>query len=78
VADLYKQGKAYDYVITVCDEAQAGRCPVFPGAGVRLHWGFEDPSGLSGTHQEKMIRIRMIRDAIREKIIGWVAGNEGK
>ncbi|MFZ5800407.1 MAG: arsenate reductase ArsC [Candidatus Omnitrophota bacterium] len=36
--DFYKQGKQYDYVITVCDESQAKGCPVFPGKGHRLHW----------------------------------------
>ena len=39
VFDFYKQGKQYDCVITVCDESQSGMCPVFPGAGKRLHWG---------------------------------------
>jgi len=46
VFDFYKQGKRYDYVITVCDESHAGRCPVFLGTAVtnRMHWAFDDPS----------------------------------
>ena len=48
------KGTEFDYVITVCDEGNAERCPIFPGKAERLHWGFEDPSGLGGSHQEKL------------------------
>ena len=50
VFDFFKQGKLYDYVITVCDESSAERCPLFPGLIHRLHWSLEDPSGFTGTH----------------------------
>ncbi|MDD5108173.1 MAG: arsenate reductase ArsC [Candidatus Omnitrophica bacterium] len=72
VFDFYKQGKQYDYVITVCDESQSGACPVFPGKGERLHWGFDDPSGFQGTWEEKLEKIRQVRDKIKQKIIEWL------
>jgi len=72
VFDLYKQGKSYDYVVTVCDEAQAERCPVFPGNAKNLHWGFNDPSRFTGTHDEILVETRMVRDEIEKKIKDWV------
>ncbi len=70
--DLYKQGKQYDYVITVCDESQSGVCPAFPGKGERFHWGFDDPSGFTGSLSEKIGKTRLIRDKIRDRIIEWI------
>ena len=29
VFEFFKQGKRFDYVITVCDEGSAGKCPFF-------------------------------------------------
>ena len=72
VFDLYKQGKRYDYVITVCDESQSGRCPVFPGATQRLHWSFADPSGFTGSWEDKLAKTRQARDQIETKIKDWV------
>jgi arsenate reductase len=70
--DFYRQGKQYDYVITVCDESQAGACPMFPGRGERLHWGFEDPSKFQGTREEKLEKTRTVRDQIKQKINEWI------
>ena len=72
VSDVLKQGKRFDYVITVCDEASAEKCPVFPGAGKRLHWGFTDPSSLTGTEEQKLQRTREIRDEIKKRVQAWV------
>jgi arsenate reductase len=72
VVDLIKQGKSYDYVVTVCDESSAERCPVFPGQAKRLHWGFPDPSALTGNEAEKLNRTRQIRDQIRTKVEHWL------
>ena len=43
-------GQTFDYVITVCDSARQD-CPVFPGEGERLHWGYDDPSAAEGTRR---------------------------
>jgi arsenate reductase (thioredoxin) len=68
VDDILATENKYDYVVTVCDEANAERCPIFPGGGVKLHWGFPDPSALNGTEEERLIETRRIRDMIREKV----------
>ena len=69
VYDFYREGKSYDYVITVCSKDAAERCPIFPGGGQRLHWPFDDPSKAKGSHEEKLVEVRRIRDEIREKIL---------
>lgn len=68
VFEFYKNGKKFDYVITVCDEASGLRCPVFPGALQKLSWSFEDPSSLTGSEEEKLISISAIRDSIKIKL----------
>jgi len=72
VMDLLKQGKLYSYVITVCDETSAERCPIFPGPAKRLHWGFTDPSKFEGTFEERVGKTRVVREQIRQKISTWL------
>ncbi len=72
VFGFLKAGKRYSYVVTVCDETAAERCPIFPGTGKRLHWGFADPSTLTGSKEEKLARTREIRDQIKTHIITFL------
>lgn len=72
VHDILRQHKAYDYVITVCDEASAEQCPRFPGSAQRLHWGFPDPSGLCGSDDKKLNETHQIRAAIKQQVLGWI------
>lgn len=71
VFDLVKAGKIYSYVVTVCDESSAEKCPIFPGLAKRLHWNFPDPSALTGTEEEKLAETRKIRDMIKNHIENW-------
>jgi arsenate reductase len=71
VFDYIKAGTLFAYVITVCDETSAERCPIFPGISQRLHWSFPDPSAFQGSHEEKLAKTREVRDAIAGKILEW-------
>ena len=75
VASMIERGPFFDCIITVCDEASAERCPVFPGPGQRLHWLFQDPSGFTGTREEKLVGTRQVRDAIHAQVAAWCAAN---
>lgn len=70
--DFFRKGKLFNYVITVCDETAAERCPIFPGHVKRLHWGFPDPSALEGSYEEKLQKTRIIRDSLKAKIEEWL------
>ena len=72
VLGFIKEGRLYSTVVTVCDETAAERCPIFPGVTQRLHWSFPDPSQFTGTPQERLARIRKVRDAIRDRIQSWI------
>jgi arsenate reductase len=71
VAAMLKSSKLFAYIITVCDETSAERCPIFPGVTTRLHWSFPDPSAFQGP--EKLAKTREVRDDIKEKIEQWCA-----
>jgi arsenate reductase len=73
VFDMYKAGKLFRYVVTVCDTEAAERCPVFPGVAQRLHWSFADPSQAKGSDEEKMAQVRAVRDEIRRQIEAWAS-----
>jgi arsenate reductase len=73
VEDMLGSGQKFDWVITVCDETSAERCPIFPGGAKRLHWSFPDPSRFEGTAEEKLRDTRDVRDLIKGRVEAWCA-----
>lgn len=60
-------GQDFDFVVTVCDDADKN-CPRFSGkVGKRLHIGFPDPAKATGTDAEKLAVFRKVRDDIRTR-----------
>lgn len=72
VFDLLKAKAQYDYVITVCDESQSEKCPIFPGQAKKIHWSFADPSQFQGAEEEKLAQTRIVRDQIKQTIAAWL------
>jgi arsenate reductase len=72
VFDFFKQGKLFDYVITVCDKQVEENCPVFPGITKRLSWNFPDPASFAGSEKERLTKARELREAIKDSIINWL------
>ncbi|HEY1059483.1 MAG TPA: arsenate reductase ArsC [Limnobacter sp.] len=60
-------------VITVCDSAAAETCPFWPGAPVKIHWGFPDPSNAQGGDEAKRTAFDVTRQAIGYKLLQLLA-----
>ncbi len=71
IAEMLAAGHHFDYAITVCDDAQAESCPIFPGVVKRLHWSIPDPHAVLGTTEEKLVFVRGVREQIRQLVAEW-------
>jgi arsenate reductase len=70
--DTYLGKVLFQYLITVCDDADKNCPTVWPGVNQRMHWSFEDPAAFEGTDDEKLAKFREIRDLIEERIKTWL------
>ena len=57
-------GQAFDYVITVCDNARES-CPIFPATTQRIHWSLDDPAAVQGTENQRLGEFCRVRDQLR-------------
>ena len=67
-------GREFDYVITVCDNANE-QCPVFPGKTKRIHWSFDNPAAAAGDEAARLAVFRRVRDEIGERLRAFVEGS---
>jgi len=63
----------FQYLVTVCDDADKNCPTVWPGVNNRMHWSFQDPAASEGTDEEKLAKFREVRDLIETKIKAWLA-----
>jgi arsenate reductase len=62
----------FQYLITVCDEAEKNCPTVWPGVNKRFHWSFEDPSKFEGSDEQKLAKFREVRELINAKVKSWL------
>lgn len=72
VFQFFKEGRRYNYVVTVCDEASASRCPIFPGIHKKINWSFEDPSSFNGDDAERLTKTIAVRDTIKNAVLEFI------
>ncbi len=64
-------GQVFDFVITVCAEADRN-CPVFTGSvRRRVHLPFEDPARATGSNEQVRAVFRRVRDQIRDRLLDF-------
>lgn len=69
--DYFKQGRHYNYVITVCDEASKEPCPIFPSLEGLIHWNITSPA-CDGTDEEKKVKVRQSKEELKINIITFI------
>jgi arsenate reductase len=57
-----------DFVFTVCDNAAAEVCPVWPGQPMSAHWGLPDPAAVEGDEKHKWLAFRQTFNALERRI----------
>ncbi|HTB33034.1 MAG TPA: arsenate reductase ArsC [Bacteroidia bacterium] len=71
VFEFYKQGKHFDYVITVCDTANE-QCPFFPSQKGKMHWSFRDPSKFTGSPEEILEEVKKLKEEMKKEITEFI------
>jgi len=70
--EVYLGKLHFNYLITVCDNAEKNCPAVWPGVNQRLHWSFDDPAAYVGSYDERLQKFREVRDQIERKVLKWL------
>lgn len=62
--------RAFDLVVTVCDQAAGESCPLFPGKPKKLHWSIPDPAKATGTEADIEATFNQAFFMLKERIEG--------
>ncbi len=62
------KNKAFDLIITVCDNAAAESCPLFLGNFIKVHLGMEDPAKFTGSNAEIEAEFERIFQIIETRV----------
>jgi arsenate reductase len=71
--DEYLGKVLFQYLITVCDDADKNCPTTWPGISNRMHWSFEDPAAFEGPDEGKLAKFRQVRDQIEKRVKDWLA-----
>lgn len=66
----------FAYVITVCGDAEENCPAVFLNMGKHEHWPFIDPAKFTGSDDERLERVRAVRDQIDQRVRQWIEEQE--
>jgi len=61
-------GPKFDFVFTVCDNAAAEACPVWPGQPMTAHWGIPDPAEATGSPAEIALAFKDAYRLLNQRI----------
>lgn len=59
---------AFDFVLTVCDDAAGETCPVWPNQPMTAHWGIQDPAAATGNEAEVAYAFKETYRLLRQRI----------
>jgi arsenate reductase len=62
----------FQYLITLCDDAEKNCPTTWPGVSQHMHWSFADPARFEGTDEQKLAKFRQVRDLIEAKTVTWL------
>jgi len=70
--DIYLGKVLFQYLVTVCDDADKNCPTAWPGINTRMHWSFPDPAAAEGSEEEKLAKFREVRDLIETRVKDWL------